>query len=72
MIPELMFKLDYKSENKNIIDHLLDKFKIQDMNDWRGIKADLVITDPPFGIEFSGKNTNYHRNVKNVVDGYVE
>jgi len=72
MIPELMFKLDYKTENKNIIDGLLDKFKIQDMNDWKGIKADLVITDPPFGIEFSGKNTNYHRNVKNVVDGYVE
>jgi len=36
MIPELMFKLDYKSENKNIIDGLLDKFKIQDMNDWTG------------------------------------
>ncbi len=33
---------------------------------------DHILTDPPFAIEFSGKNRNYHRNVNNVVDGYVE
>ena len=51
---------------------LLDKYIIKDMNDWVDINADLIITDPPFGIQFSGKNGNYHRNVKNVVGGYVE
>lgn len=51
---------------------LLDKYLIKDMNDWKDVNADLIITDPPFGIEFSGKNGNYHRNVNNVVDGYVE
>lgn len=51
---------------------LMDRYKIKDMNDWTNIEADLIITDPPFGIEFSGKNGNYHRNVNNVVDGYVE
>jgi DNA modification methylase len=56
----------------NKIAGLLDKYKIKDMNDWENIGADLIITDPPFGIEFSGKNGNYHRNVDNVVDGYVE
>jgi len=51
---------------------LLNKFEIRDMNSWENLNADLIITDPPFGIQFSGKNGNYHRNVKNVVDGYVE
>lgn len=57
---------------KEQITSLLDKYFIKDMNEWESIQADLIITDPPFGIEFSGKNTNYHRNVNNVVDGYVE
>jgi len=42
------------------------------MHDWENVNADLAITDPPFGIEFTGKNGNYNRNVGNVVDGYVE
>jgi len=58
--------------NKRITSGVLDKYLIKDMNNWIGVNADLIITDPPFGIEFSGKNTNYHRNVNNVVDGYVE
>ena len=51
---------------------LLDRYYIKDMVSWNGIGADLIITDPPFGIKFSGRNGNYHRNVNNVVDGYVE
>ena len=51
---------------------LLDYYKIKDMRDWKNVNASLLITDPPFGIEFSGKNGNYNRNVNNVVDGYVE
>jgi DNA modification methylase len=61
--------LDYKND---IMKELLNKYFIKDMNDWKDVNADLIITDPPFGIEFSGKNGNYHRNVNNVVDGYVE
>ncbi|MHA1728031.1 MAG: DNA-methyltransferase [Promethearchaeota archaeon] len=34
--------------------------------------VDLVIADPPFGINFSGKDSLYNRNSENVVDGYVE
>lgn len=34
--------------------------------------TDLVITDPPFAIDFDGKQTNYNRKVENVIDGYVE
>jgi DNA modification methylase len=51
---------------------LLEKYEIKDMNHWIDVNADLIIADPPFGIEFSGKNGNYNRNVDNVVDGYVE
>jgi DNA modification methylase len=55
-----------------LFNKLLDKYHIKDMKSWKNVNADLIITDPPFGIEFSGKNGNYHRNVKNVVGGYVE
>lgn len=51
---------------------LLENYHIRNMADWNQVGADLIITDPPFGIEFSGKNGNYNRNVENVVDGYVE
>lgn len=61
-----------KSLTKKLIFDLLDKYQIKDMNLWKNVNADLIITDPPFGISFTGKNSNYHRNVKNVVDGYVE
>jgi len=61
-----------QAEDKKMIKELLGKYIIRDMNEWSGVNADLIITDPPFGIEFSGKPTNYHRNVNNVVDGYVE
>jgi len=62
--------MDNKKEKK--ISKILEKYKIKEMKKWENVNADLIITDPPFGIEFSGKNGNYHRNVKNVVDGYVE
>ncbi|HOL61904.1 MAG TPA: site-specific DNA-methyltransferase [Elusimicrobiales bacterium] len=74
--PLSLFKSN-KSKNKemknsDMINEILNKYFIKDMNDWENVNANLIITDPPFGIEFSGKNGNYHRNVNNVVDGYVE
>ena len=69
----LKFTEPTKIINRQItMENILDKYKIKDMNEWSDVNADLIITDPPFGIEFSGKPTNYHRNVNNVVDGYVE
>ena len=61
-----------QTKRKKIPENLLDKYVVKDMNNWSGVEADLIITDPPFGISFNGKNGNYHRNVKNVVSGYVE
>jgi len=71
-LSETKSKASLNENGRTINREILDKYIIRDMNDWIGVNADLIITDPPFGIEFSGKPTNYHRNVENVVDGYVE
>jgi len=42
------------------------------MDSWQNVGADLCIVDPPFGIDFSGKKSNYNRDNSTVVDGYVE
>ncbi len=34
--------------------------------------TDLIITDPPFAIEFSGKKANYNRDFDKVIDSYQE
>ncbi len=34
--------------------------------------VDLVITDPPFAINFKARRSNYNRNSKNVIEGYNE
>lgn len=54
------------------IDPLLNQYHIKDMREWRDVNADLIITDPPFGIKFDGKKSNYRRDKNQVVDGYVE
>jgi site-specific DNA-methyltransferase (adenine-specific) len=33
---------------------------------------DLIVTDPPFAIDFKAKRLNYNRVGRNVLDGYVE
>lgn len=35
-------------------------------------KIDLVITDPPFAIDFKAKKANYNRTASNVMSGYNE
>ncbi|MCX7992399.1 MAG: site-specific DNA-methyltransferase [Fimbriimonadales bacterium] len=34
--------------------------------------VDLIVTDPPFAIEFSAKRSNYNRKAGRVLDGYNE
>ena len=35
-------------------------------------KIDLVITDPPFAIDFKAKKANYNRTESHVLEGYNE
>ena len=67
-----LFPFSKSEKNSDTIKNLLNKYFIKDMKEWKNVNADLIITDPPFGIEFNGKATNYHRKSENVVEGYVE
>ncbi len=52
--------------------------KIYNMDCIEGMKyipynqVDLVITDPPFAIDFKAKRTNYNRKASRVLEGYNE
>jgi len=52
--------------------------KIYNMDCIEGMKAipndtiDLIITDPPFAIDFKAKRNNYHRTSSRVIEGYNE
>jgi site-specific DNA-methyltransferase (adenine-specific) len=35
-------------------------------------EIDLIITDPPFGINFKTLKSNYNRTNSNVIEGYIE
>lgn len=47
-------------------------YELRDMCDWTDVNADIAISDPPFGLDFDGKASNYNRDESRVVDGYVE
>lgn len=47
-------------------------YSLCDMTEWDDVNADIAITDPPFGLDFDGKASNYNRDTSRVVDGYVE
>ena len=34
--------------------------------------VDLVITDPPFALDFKASKANYHRKEERVLDGYSD
>ncbi len=52
--------------------------KIYNMNCIDGMKLipknkiDLIITDPPFAINFKAKKANYNRTKSRVIEGYKE
>jgi len=52
--------------------------KIYNIDCIKGMKSisnnaiDLVITDPPFAIEFKAKRSNYNRTPSRVLEGYSE
>lgn len=56
----------------------LESNKIYNMNCIDGMKhipprsVDLVITDPPFAIDFKAKRSNYNRTYSRVLEGYSE
>ncbi|RSD34181.1 MAG: DNA modification methylase [Methanohalophilus sp.] len=45
---------------------------VKGMEEMPGNCVDLVVADPPFGLEFSGKQSNYNRDRDLVIDSYHE
>lgn len=45
---------------------------IDGMGSMPGSVVDLVVTDPPFAIEFGARRPNYNRTAGNVLEGYNE
>lgn len=45
---------------------------IYGMNQFPNNIADLILTDPPFGIKFQAKRSNYNRDDSLVLEGYQE
>ena len=37
-----------------------------------GSSVDLIVTDPPFAIDFKAQRLNYNRTGSNVLEGYQE
>ncbi len=85
-IAAMNFKPEYdwtKSESKSLYTSALDKHvlpidTVQYRDCINGMKTlpegcvDLVVADPPFGIDFSTKENLYNRNQDFVPDGYEE
>lgn len=67
-------KTHYSEKNNTVIEYN----KIYNMDCIKGMKLippnsiDLVITDPPFAIEFKAKRSNYNRIFSRVLEGYNE
>lgn len=43
---------------------------IEGMQSMSADTVDLIITDPPFGIEFKARRANYNRTASRVIEGY--
>ncbi|QEE16532.1 site-specific DNA-methyltransferase [Promethearchaeum syntrophicum] len=64
-------KLFSSKKNKNL-DKIFYKDCVDGMRDLLPESIDLIIADPPFGLDFTGKESLYNRNSEYVVDGYQE
>ena len=66
---ETIFNLKMKKIEINKIynQNCIDGMKLISKN-----KIDLVITDPPFAINFKAKKANYNRTASSVLTGYNE
>ena len=63
----------YKNAKFDIkVDKIIFKNCIEDMERLPESCMDLIIADPPFGIKFDGKGSQYNRDSNLVVEGYEE
>jgi len=54
------------------IDEIYCEDALQLMKDIPSETIDLIVTDPPFAIDFKAKRNNYNRTQERVLEGYNE
>ena len=57
---------------ENIFNNIYNRDCIEGMKSINDESVDLVITDPPFAIDFKAKRSNYHRTASRIIEGYNE
>lgn len=62
----------YKSIGKFQLDEIYCGDALELIKEIPNEVIDLIITDPPFAINFKAKRNNYNRTQKRVLEGYVE
>ncbi len=65
-------KKKYTSKSSPYKDLIYYEDCVKGMNKLEPDSVDLIIADPPFGLDFSGKEALYNRNSDLVVEGYKE
>ena len=55
-----------------LLNHVYNTDCVEGMKSIPAESVDLVITDPPFGIDFKAKKENYNRKESRVLEGYNE
>lgn len=59
-------------KKSDYINKIFNENCIEGLKKLPGHCIDLVITDPPFGIDFKAKRENYNRKSSRVLEGYAE
>ncbi|MHA1680677.1 MAG: DNA-methyltransferase [Promethearchaeota archaeon] len=62
----------YKEKKEKFKNRVFFEDCIQGMEKLEDESIDLIIADPPFGINFSGKETIYNREKSNIISNYSE
>ncbi len=57
---------------KEFVNCIYNEDCVQGMSALPEAIVDLVVTDPPFGIDFEAKRSNYNRTKERVLEGYCE
>jgi len=69
---EAQMRYDNPLDTRNEVDRIIYEDCICGMEEMQTECVDLVIADPPFGIDFSGKENSYNRKQNLVIDSYQE
>ncbi len=72
LLRNFMTKLLPLTKEESLKDVIFNQDCIEGMKQITTEHTDLIITDPPFAIDFKAKRSNYNRKSSNVLEGYNE